>query len=54
MFDVRDGSIYPRELPGLGIELNMDAVQRYLVDPDTREYLNIGQADEDATGKWIR
>lgn len=54
MFDVRDGSIYPSELPGLGIELNMDAVQRYLVDPDSSEYLNIGNADEDATGKWIR
>lgn len=54
MFDVRDGSIYPTDLPGLGIELNMDAVQRYMVDPDTREYLNIAHADEDAAGKWIR
>jgi galactonate dehydratase len=54
MFDVRDGSIYPTDRPGLGIELNMDTVQKYLVDPDTREYLNVGHADEDATGKWIR
>lgn len=54
MFDVRDGSIYPTERPGLGIELNMDSVQRYLVDPDTREYLNIDSADEFDTGKWIQ
>lgn len=54
MFDVRDGSIYPTDLPGLGIELKMDAVQRYLVDPDTREYLNIDSAPESAADKWIR
>ncbi len=54
MFDVRDGSIYPSDRPGLGIELNMEMVQRYLADPDTSEYLNIDSPDEDATGKWIR
>ncbi len=54
MFDVRDGSIYPSDLPGLGIELNMDTVQRYLVDPDTREYLNIDSPDEQDVGKWLR
>jgi galactonate dehydratase len=54
MFDVRDGSIYPSDRPGLGIELNMDMVQRYLVNPDTREYLNIKKPDEDVTNTWIR
>jgi galactonate dehydratase len=54
MFDVRDGAIYPSDRPGLGIELNMDVVQQYLVDPDTREYLNVKGPKENATGKWIR
>jgi galactonate dehydratase len=54
MFDVRDGAIYPSDRPGLGIELDMDTVQKYIVDPDTREYLNIESADEDAAGKWLR
>ncbi len=54
MFDVRDGSIYPSDRPGLGIELDMDAVERYRVDPDTREFLNIDAADETATDRWIQ
>src|SRR5690606_32670747 len=49
MFDVRDGAIYPSDRPGLGIELNMDTVQKYLVNPDTREYLNISKSDGEAT-----
>ena len=54
MFDVRDGAIYPSDLPGLGIELNMDAVNKYLVNPDTREYLNVGDANEEFTDTWIK
>lgn len=30
-FDIRDGSIYPNGLPGLGIELNMDGINEYRV-----------------------
>jgi len=29
---LRDGEIPPPQKPGLGIELNRDALQRYLVD----------------------
>jgi galactonate dehydratase len=54
MFDVRDGAIYPSDRPGLGIELNMDAVQRYLVNPDTLQYLNISKPDVEFTSTWIR
>ena len=55
MFDVQDGSILPNGRPGLGIELNMDVVEKYRVDVDTREYLNLdGPNIEDATGQWIR
>ena len=55
MFDVQDGSILPNGRPGLGIELNMDVVEKYRVDVDTREYLNLdGPNIKDATGQWIR
>jgi galactonate dehydratase len=30
-FDIRDGSIYPNGLPGLGIELKMDGINEYRV-----------------------
>lgn len=34
MFDIRGGSMYPNGRPGLGIELNMDAVDEYRIDVD--------------------
>jgi galactonate dehydratase len=55
MFDVREGAIFPSGRPGIGIELNMDVVEKYRVDPDTREYLNLsGPNDATATGAWIQ
>ncbi|MCH7735586.1 MAG: mandelate racemase/muconate lactonizing enzyme family protein, partial [Chloroflexi bacterium] len=54
MFEIKDGSILPNGRPGLGIELDMDVVEKYRVDVDTREYLNLdGPNVEDATGQWI-
>ncbi|MCH8223432.1 MAG: mandelate racemase/muconate lactonizing enzyme family protein [Chloroflexi bacterium] len=39
MFDIRDGSIYPNDQPGLGIELIHDVVDEYLVDPNDLDKL---------------
>jgi galactonate dehydratase len=39
MFDVRDGAIQPNVRPGLGIELNMDAVDAYRIDIDDERAL---------------
>jgi galactonate dehydratase len=33
-FDIRDGSIHPNGQPGLGIELNMEALEEYRISPD--------------------
>ena len=33
MFDCHDGAIWPSDRPGLGIELDHEAVARYAVDP---------------------
>jgi galactonate dehydratase len=55
MFDVREGAIFPSDRPGLGIELNMDVVEKYRVNATTREYLNLDGANkQDATGQWIQ
>jgi 2-dehydro-3-deoxyphosphogalactonate aldolase len=55
MFDVRDGAIFPSGRPGLGIELNIDVVEKYRVDATTQEYLNLDGANkQDATGQWIQ
>ncbi|MEE8045800.1 MAG: mandelate racemase/muconate lactonizing enzyme family protein [Dehalococcoidia bacterium] len=37
MFDVRDGSIFPNDRPGLGIELIPEALEEFAVDVDSPE-----------------
>ncbi|MBU87783.1 MAG: mandelate racemase/muconate lactonizing enzyme family protein [Dehalococcoidia bacterium] len=55
MFNVKNGSILPNGLPGLGMELKMDYVEKYRVHPDTQTYLNINaNSVQDATGTWLR
>ena len=33
MFDYHDGAIWPSDRPGLGIELNHEAIAQYALDP---------------------
>ena len=54
MFEIQDGAILPNNLPGLGINLIMDEVKKFEVNPDTQEYLNISSNDENATNQWIQ
>jgi len=53
MFTVENGAILPNHLPGLGLDLNMDQVKKYQVNPETNEYLNITDNDQNATNQWI-
>ena len=54
MFEIQNGAILPNNLPGLGINLIMDEVKKFEVNPDTQEYLNINSNDENATNQWIQ
>ena len=54
MFEIQNGAILPNNLPGLGINLIMDEVKKFEVNPDTEEYLNISSNDINSTNQWIQ
>ena len=53
MFNIENGAILPNNLPGLGLDLNMDQVTKYQVNPENNEYLNITDNDRNATNQWV-
>ena len=53
MFTIENGAILPNNLPGLGLDLNIDEVKKYEVDPENNQYLNITDNDQNAANQWI-
>ena len=53
MFTIENGAILPNNLPGLGLDLNIDEVKKYEVDPENNQYLNITDNDQNASNQWI-
>ena len=53
MFTIENGAILPNNLPGLGLDLNIDEVKKYEVNPENNQYLNITDNDQNASNQWI-